>query len=297
VSTPEHTISLEARGHVRRRKLVNHLMEALAAAAALGAVAVLGIVVFNVLQRGLSVINLDLFTQVQAPFGEAGGGIGHAIVGTVILVSLATLMALPFGVLVAIYVSEFAWTSVGRFVRLSLDVLNGVPSIVIGIFVFAIIVQPLHQQSGWAGAFALAIVMLPLVARATMEVLVLVPQSQREASFALGVSRWRTVVRVVLPSAIGGILTGAVLAVARAAGETAPLLFTTSLYANAFSTDPREALPSLPLTIFTYSEAPDQSLNEQAWAAAVVLIAFVLVLSVAARLALARSRRKLGRVH
>ena len=194
--------------------------------------AILGIVVFNVLQRGLPAINLDLFTEVQPPFGEAGGGIGHAIVGTMILVGLATLMALPFGVLVAIYVQEFSRTSVGRVIRLSLDVLNGVPSIVIGIFVFALIVQPLHQQSAWAGAFALAIIMLPLVARATIEVLALVPESQREASFALGVSRWRTVLRVVLPSVLGGVVTGTVLAVARAAGETAPLLFTTSLYAN-----------------------------------------------------------------
>jgi phosphate transport system permease protein len=297
VSAPDGTISLEARGRVRRRKLVNVFMEALAAVAALGAVAILAIVVLNVLQRGLPAINLDLFTQVQAPFGETGGGIAHAIVGTIILVLLATLMALPFGVLVAIYVSEFAWPSVGRLVRLALDVLNGVPSIVIGIFVFAIIVQPLHHQSGWAGAFALAIVMLPLVARAAIEVLLLVPQTQREASFALGVSRWRTVLRVVLPAALGGMLTGAVLAVARAAGETAPLLFTSSLYANHVSWDPREPLPSLPLTIFTYAEQADQTLTEQAWAAAVVLIVFVLVLSVAARLALASSRRKLGRVH
>ena len=256
--------------------------------------AILGIVVFNVLQRGLPAINLDLFTEVQPPFGEAGGGIGHAIVGTMILVGLATLMALPFGVLVAIYVQEFARTSVGRVIRLSLDVLNGVPSIVIGIFVFALIVQPLHQQSAWAGAFALAIIMLPLVARATIEVLALVPESQREASFALGVSRWRTVLRVVLPSVLGGVVTGTVLAVARAAGETAPLLFTTSLYANHISTDVTQPIASLPMTIFIYSEAPDQHLNDQAWAAAVILIVFVLVLSVAARTALARSRRKLG---
>jgi len=290
----EETISLAARGRVRRRKLVNRLMEGLAALAALGAVAILAIVVFNVLQRGLPVINVDLFTKVQAPFGETGGGIGHAIVGTMILVGLATLIALPFGVLVAIYVTEFAWTSVARVVRLALDILNGVPSIVIGVFVFALIVEPLQEQSGWAGAFALAIVMLPLVARATMEVLVLVPSSQREASFALGVSRWRTVLRIVLPSVLGGIVTGTVLAVARAAGETAPLLFTTSLYANAFTTDPSQPLPNLPVTIFTYAEAPDQTLNDQAWAAAVILIVFVLILSVTARVALSRSRRKLG---
>ena len=287
-------ISLEARGNVRRRKLVNRLMEALAAVAALGAVAILGIVVFNVVQRGLPAINLDLFTKVQAPFGETGGGIGHAIVGTMILVGLATLMALPFGVLVAIYVSEFAHANVARALRLALDVLNGVPSIVIGVFVFALIVQPLEAQSGWAGAFALAIIMLPLIARATMEVLALVPESQREASFALGVSRWRTVLRVVIPSVMGGVVTGTVLAVARAAGETAPLLFTSSLYANTSRRIRASQSANLPMTIFTYSEAPDQTLNDQAWAAAVILIGFVLVLSVMARTALARSRRKLG---
>ncbi len=290
----DQAISLEAHGRVRRRKLVNHLMEGLAALAALAAVAVLAIVVFNVLERGIRAINIDLFTEVQAPFGETGGGIGHAIVGTIILVTLATLIALPFGVLVAIYVHEFARTRVGRVVRLALDVLNGTPSIVIGVFVFALIVKPLEAQSGWAAAFALAIVMLPLVARAAMEVLELVPASQREASFALGVSRWRTLFRVVLPAALGGIVTGAVLAVARAAGETAPLLFTSSLYANAFTTDPSQALPNLPMTIFIYSEAPDPTLNEQGWAAAFILISFVLVLSVTARIALARSRRKIS---
>jgi phosphate transport system permease protein len=287
-------ISLEARGRGRRRRVVNLAMECLAGIAAIGAVAVLGIVVFNVLQRGLPAIDFDLFTEVQPGFGEAGGGIGHAIVGTAILVGLATLMALPVGVLLAIYVQEFARTSVARAIRLSLDVLNGVPSIVIGIFVFALIVQPLHQQSAWAGAFALAIIMLPLVGRATMEVLALVPESQREASFALGVSRWRTVLRVVLPAVMGGVVTGAVLAIARAAGETAPLLFTSSLYANTISTDITQPVASLPVTIFVYSEAPDQHLNDQAWAAAVILIVFVLTLSTLARAALARNQRKLG---
>ena len=286
-------ISLTARGRVRRRKLVNRLMEALALTAALGAVAILALVVLSVLQRGIPALNLDLFTKVEASFGETGGGIEHAIVGTVILVLLATLIALPVGVLVAIYVSEFARSSVSRVIRLALDVLNGVPSIVIGVFVYALIVLPLHKQSGWAGAFALAIVMLPLVSRATMEVLALVPSTLREASFALGVSRWRTVLRVVLPTVLGGVMTGTVLAIARAAGETAPLLFTSSLYANAVTTNPSHPLPSLPVTIFIYSEAPDKTLNDQAWAAAFILIVFVLVLSVLARAALARGRRKL----
>jgi phosphate transport system permease protein len=286
-------ISLEARGRVRRRNVVNRIMEALATLAALLAVGVLGVVVVSVLERGIPALTLDLFTKVQAPFGEAGGGIEHAIIGSLILVGLATLMALPMGVLIAIYVGEFARPSVSRLIRLALDVLNGVPSIVIGVFVYALIVVPLHRQSGWAGAFALGIVMLPLVSRATMEVLALVPDALREASFALGVSRWRTVLRVVMPTVLGGVMTGTVLAVARAAGETAPLLFTSSLYANAVTFDPSQPLPSLPVTIFIYADQPDKTLNDQAWAAAFILIVFVLALSVTARAALARSRRKL----
>jgi phosphate transport system permease protein len=289
----EAAITLEARGRVRRRKRVNRGAEVVATLAALLAVGVLAIVVISVLIRALPVLNLELFTGVQPLFGETGGGLAHAIVGTVILVGLATLMALPFGVLIAIFVEEFARPSVAQPIRLALDVLNGVPSIVIGVFVFALIVQPLHAQSGWAGAFALAIVMLPLVSRASMEVLALVPNTLREAGFALGVSRWRTVVRVVLPTVLGGIVTGAVLAIARAAGETAPLLFTSSLYANDVSFNPSEPLASLPVTIFVYSEQPDQNLNDQAWAAAFILMSFVLILSVISRTALARSRRKL----
>jgi phosphate transport system permease protein len=187
---------------------------------------------------------------------------------------------------------EFAYTKVGRFIRLALDVLNGVPSIVIGIFVFALLVQG-SKQSAWAGAFALAVVMLPLVSRATMEVLALVPATLREASTGLGVSRWRTVLRVVMPTVLGGILTGTILAVARAAGETAPLLFTCSIAANAVSWDPGQALASLPVTIFIYSEAPDQNLNDQGWAAAFLLMMFVLVASLGARWFVGRSKRKL----
>ena len=177
-------------------------------------------------------------------------------------------------------------------VRLALDVLNGVPAIIIGIFVYGIMVVG-TGQSGWAGGVGLSIVMLPLVARATMEVLALVPSTLREASFGLGVSKWRTVLFVIIPTVFGGILTGATLAVARAAGETAPLLFTSSIYAtNQITTDPSHALPSLPVTIFIYSESPDKHLNDQAWAAAFVLMAFILVANVIARSLLARNERK-----
>ena len=252
----------------------------------------LAIVVINVIQRAIPALNLDLFTQVQATFGEPGGGIKNAIIGSIIIVGLATLFALPTGVLVAIYVSEFAHQQVRHYVRLALDVLNGVPSIVIGIFVYALLVVG-SGQAAWKASFALAIVMLPLVSRATIEVLDLVPSSLREASFALGVAKWRTVLFVILPTVRGGILTGSTLAVARAAGETAPLLFTTSIFLNAVVTDPRQAMATLPFTIFTYSEAPDKTLNDQAWAAAFILMAFVLVTSLTARYLLSRSERKL----
>jgi phosphate transport system permease protein len=285
---------LLAGGRVRRRKLVNRLVEGSWLIAAGLAVAVLGIVTISVLLRGIPALNLDLFTKTQAGFGETGGGIAHALVGSGILVGLATAMALPVGVLVAIYVSEFADRRLAQVIRLTLDVLNGLPSIVIGIFIFTLIVLS-HGQSAFAGSIALGIIMLPLVSRSTQEVLALVPTQLREGSLALGVSKWRTVIGVVLPTTFSGILTGTTLAVARAAGETAPLLFTSSLFANTISTNVSKPLATVPVLIFEYSEAADTTLNNQAWAAAFILIAFVLLTSLLSRAALARSRRKLER--
>jgi phosphate transport system permease protein len=285
--------SLRATGLARRRQVVNRLAEGSAMLAAFAAIALLAIVVGSVLSKGLPALNLDFLTKTPVTFGETGGGIAQAIVGSALLVGLGSLIAIPVGVLVALYVNEFAPGPVQRAVKLALDVLNGVPSIVIGIFIFALLVVG-HKQSAWAGSIALAIIMLPLIARSTQEVLELVPGHLREASLALGVSRWRTVLSVVLPTALGGIMTSATLSVARAAGETAPLLFTSSVAPNSISTDVREAVASIPVTIFTYAEAPDPALNDQAWAAAFVLIAFVLLLSLGSRAALARSRRKLG---
>lgn len=285
-------VALKTGSRARRRKLVSLAMEAGATLASLLAVAVLGVVVVSVLVRGIPALNLDFLTRSPAAFGEAGGGIANALVGTAILVALATAIALPLGVLVAVYVSELARPRAAGVVRLALDLLNGVPSIVVGIFVFALLVAG-HRQSGYAGSIALALIMLPIVSRAAQEVLAVVPASLREASFALGVSRWRTVLGVVLPAALGSILTGATLAVARAAGETAPLLFTSSIAANAITANVTQALPSIPVTIFEYSESPDPAQHAQAWAAAFVLICFVLVTSLAARALLARSRRRL----
>jgi phosphate transport system permease protein len=276
---------------LRRRKAANRVAEATATLAALTAVGVLVLLVGSVFLKGYRALDVEFFTKGPAVFGQAGGGIAPALVGSLELVLFATLGALPLGVLIAIYVCEIAPARIGRPLRVVLDVLNGFPSIVIGIFVFALLVVG-NRQSGLAGSFALGTIMLPLVARATMEMLEVVPASLREASTALGAPRWRTTVSIVLPSAFGGILTGTTLAVARAAGETAPLLFTSSIASNLVEWDPRNALASIPVTIFSYSESPDPALHEQAWAAAFVLIAFVLVTSLAARALHDRSRRR-----
>jgi phosphate transport system permease protein len=220
----------------------------------------------------------------------AGGGVAPEIVGTAILVAMATAIALPVGILVALYLNEFAGPRSNSAIKLALDLLNGLPTIIIGLFVFGLLVVG-HHQSGFAGAFALSIVMLPLIARASQEVLALVPASLREAADALGVSHWRTVLGVVLPAARGGILTATVLAVARAAGETAPLLFACSLFSTEVSTNPfgQLALPNIPVYIFQASEAADKFGFARAWGAAFVLLAFILLANIAAR-ALGRSR-------
>ena len=285
--------SLRPAGGLRRRRIVNRIMESLGWGAALLAVAVLVVVVASVAVRAWPALNVDFFTKPPNLFGGPGGGISSAIIGSALIVGIATAIALPVGVLIGIYLTEFAPPWLGRPIQLALDVLNGLPTIITGIFVYGLLVIG-HTQSAYAGAVALAIVMLPLVARAAQETLLLVPSSLREGSLALGASRWRSVLGVILPTTLGGILTGAVLAVARAAGETAPLLFTCSIFSPAVSTDVSHALPNLPVLIFTYSEQPDPSLHEQAWGAALVLMGFVLVASLTAKALLARSRRKLG---
>jgi phosphate transport system permease protein len=285
---------LSAGGRVKRRKRINWAVQACWLLASALAVGVLATVTISVFLRGLKALDLDLFTKTAATFGESGGGIAHAFVGSIVLVGIGAAIALPFGVLTAIYVSEFADHRLARVVKLALDVLNGLPSIVIGIFLFALLVVG-RGQNAFIGALALGIIMLPLISRATQEILDLVPNHLREGSLALGVSKWRMIVGVILPTTLSGILTGATLAIARAAGETAPLLFTSSLYSNTVSVDPDHALASVPVTIFIYSEAPDQHLVDQAWAAAFVLISFVLILSLISRALLARSRRKLER--
>ncbi len=277
----------------RRRKVVNRLMETTATIAALLAVAVLVVVVGSVLVKGIGAINLDFLTHNPVPFGQTGGGIANSIVGTAILVALASLIAIPIGILIGVFTAEFTRPALAGWIRFALDILNGVPTIVTGIFIFGLLVVG-HQQSGWAGSIALSIVMLPIVARSAQEVLALVPRSLREAALALGLRRWRIVLRIVLPTAAGGLVTGAVLGIARVAGETAPLLLTSSISSNlGLTTNPAQALPNIPVTIFTLSESPSPTDHQQAWAAALVLIFLVFVLSVLARAFHERSRRRL----
>jgi len=279
-----------------RRRAVNRGMEVLAWLAAAIAVAILGVVVWSVAKRGASELNLNLFTKTPVSFaiGNQAQGLANAFAGSLVIVGLATAMALPVGILVAIYVNEFAPLAIRNGVGLALDVLNGIPAIVIGIFVYGLLVAG-HGPSGFAGSFALAVLMLPLVARATIEVLALVPDSLREASLGLGVPRWRTTLGIVLPQTIGGVVTGTVLAVARVAGETAPLLLTSSIVGNAVSWNPHHALFSVPLAIFELSESPDPADHARAWAAALVLLLFILVASLTARWLATRSRRKIMR--
>jgi phosphate transport system permease protein len=297
VSATDLSVLQRPNDRMLRRRIVNRGMEVVAWLAAATAVAILGIVVWSVAKRGASEINLDLFTKSQVPFaafiGNAHQGLANAFVGTIVIVAVATLMALPFGILIALYVNEFAPTPIKNALGLILDVLNGIPAIVIGIFVFGLIVVG-HGQSGYAGSFALAILMLPLVARTTIEVLALVPNSLREASLGLGIPRWRTTLGIVLPQTVGGIVTGTVLAVARIAGETAPLLFTSSIVGNQIDWNPAHALQSVPVAIFELSESPDAADHARAWAAALVLLLFILFTSLTARWLADRSRRKIA---
>ena len=282
---------------LRRRRVVNRGMELLAWLAAALAVFFLGIVVWSVARKGASQLSLDLFTKSQ-PIGQFGTGseklgLANAFIGTLVIVGIATAIALPFGILIAIYVNEFAGKRIKNVVSLTLDVLAGVPAIVIGFFVYVLIVVG-HGQSGYAAGFALAVLMLPLVSRSTIEVLALVPDSLREAALGVGAPRWRTTLGIVLPQTIGGVLTGATLAVARIAGETAPVLLVCSLVGQGNNWNPAQPLMTVPLAIFELSDQADAPEQALAWAGALVLILFILCTSLLARWLATRSRRKIA---
>jgi phosphate transport system permease protein len=278
----------------RRRKRIGHVMEGISTAAAVLAIVVLGIVIFSVARKGLPALSVDFFTKSPAPVFQTGGGIENAIVGTFIMTAMATAIAVPMGVLVAIFNTEFAPPQVAELVRLALNILAGVPTIVIGIFIFGLLVVG-NGQSAIAASVGLSIVMLPLIARATEEVLALVPTTLREGGMALGATRARTVITVILPTAVGGIVTATIVAVARAAGETAPLLFTSSIFANSVTTNVHQAMASIPLTIYVDSESPSVADQHTAWAAALVLMTAVLVTGIIGRALSLRTRRQIER--
>lgn len=290
------TAPLTPSGNLRRRLIVSRVAQAGATAAALVAVAVLAIVTIDVVRKGASALSIGFLIHDPPAFGGAGGGIRSDIVGTLIIVGAAAVIAVPIGILIAIYLVEFASprSRMGNLLRLGLDLMQGLPSIVIGIFILGLIVEAQHKDSGFAGSMALAIIMLPLVARSAQEVLRLVPTSLRDAADALGVQRWRAILTVILPTATGGIMTGSILAVARAAGETAPLLAVTATGGQNLSFNWFNPMPNIPVSILTASEALNPAAYARAWGAAVVLLALILIANVGARLLLARSRRKMG---
>jgi phosphate transport system permease protein len=266
------------------RRTVNVLMSGLAALAA-GLVILPLLLIFGfLLWQGASAVNVDFFTHLPKPVGEVGGGMGNAIVGSLILIALAAALGLPLGILGGVYLAESRDRHVPWVARFLADVLNGVPSIVIGIFAYTVMVLPMRRFSALAGAFALAVIMLPIVMRTSEELVRLVPASLREAALALGIPEWKVLLRVVLPAARAGIVTGSMVAIARVAGETAPLLFTA--FGNRFwHQGLDQPIAALPLQIFAYAIAPYDDWHRQAWAGALVLIGLVFVVSLAARVA------------
>ncbi|MBV8997742.1 MAG: phosphate ABC transporter permease PstA [Solirubrobacterales bacterium] len=289
------TAPLTPSGNLRRRMVLARIVRVIATAAALFAVVMLVIVVYGVLARGISSLRLSFV--VQTPQGLAGGGIFNYLLGTVEVVAAGAVIALPLGILTGLYLTEFAGprSRVAGIIKLALDMMQGLPTIVVGLFIYGLIVIPQHTQSGFAASIALAIVMLPLMARASQEVLLLVPNNLREAADALGVNRWRTVLTVILPSALGGIATGAILAIARAAGETAPVLICDSIYnPNATTFDIFHGVPTVPMLIYTSVELPIPEAVARAWGAALVLMVMILIANIGARIWLARSRAKMG---
>jgi phosphate transport system permease protein len=269
------------------RRITSDLFVAFCALSVLVALVPLAFVLFFVVSQGIQAVNFSFFTQMPRPVGEAGGGMANAIVGTLMVTGLGSLMALPIGILSGVYMAEYSGTRFSSVVRFAADTLNGVPSIVIGVFAYGVAVMPFRQFSALAGGIALGIMMIPIIARTTEELILLVPGTMREGALALGATRARAVFSVVLPAALPGIITGIVLALARIAGETAPLLFT-SFNNRFFTMDLRQPISTLTVQIYTYAISPYEDWHRQAWAGALVLVAIVLSCSILARVATRR---------
>lgn len=272
------------------RRIVSHAAVGFCGFSVVVALMPVGLILFYVLRQGLPALNLAFFTRMPKPVGEVGGGMANAMMGTLILIGLAALIGVPVGILCGVHLSEYKRSRLSSAVRFAADILNGVPSIVIGIFAYSLAVLPLRRFSAIAGAFALGIMMVPIILRSTEELLNLVPESLREGALALGASRARAVFTVILPAALPGIVTGVLVAIARIAGETAPLLFTS--FNNQFwSTKIDQPIASLTVQIYTYAISPYDDWHRQAWAGAAVLIAAVLSFSILARLVTRRLER------
>lgn len=277
------------RGDNRKlRTVVSAAVSGLCFIAAVLVVAPLGLVFFHLLRSGASAVNFSFFTQLPKPVGEVGGGMVNAIVGTGQLLGIASLIGIPVGVLGGVYLAEYGSARANRMLRFVADVLNGVPSIIWGVVVYGLVVLRFKSFSAYAGGLALGLMMIPLIMRTTEEVLLLVPNGYREAALALGISRWKTIVHIVMKTASKGIVTGVLLALARVAGETAPLLFTA--FGNRFwNHSLSEPIAALPLQIFTYAISPYDDWHRQAWAGALVLVVGIFFVNVAVRL-LTRNR-------
>jgi len=274
-------------GSHRARQIVNYTMTGLCALAVVIALVPLTSVLWLVVSKGAHSLSLAFFTKLPMPVGEVGGGVGNSIVGTLYMVGLASLFGLPLGVGAGIFLAERGDGWLGHAVRFTAEVLAGVPSIVIGVVAYGLIVLPMHHFSALAGAVALAILMIPTLARATEEMIRLVPRSLREASLALGVPAWRTSVSVVLRTALGGLINAALLAIARAAGETAPLLFT-ALNNQYWNVHPLQPTASLTVQIFNYAISPYEDWHDKAWGAALCLLLVIGILSLVAKLSTRR---------
>jgi phosphate transport system permease protein len=268
--------------HLTWRKLKNSAMTLVMAAATLAVLIPLVLIFVHIVRMGASSLSFDFFTQIPQPTGEPGGGMANGMVGSAILILLASLLGIPVGIFGAVYLSEYGGSTVSTVIRFSADVLAGIPSIITGMVAYALLVVPLKGFSALAGAFALSLIMIPIVLRTTEEQLKLVPDSLREASLALGVPLWRTTLKVTLKSATKGIVTGVLLAIARIAGETAPLLFT-ALGNQFWSNKLTQPIAAMPLQIFNFAISPYEDWHRLAWAGALVLVAIMFALSLAAR--------------
>jgi phosphate transport system permease protein len=273
-----------------RRRILSRVVVFLCGAAVVAALLPLIFVLFYILKEGVTALNWSFFTKLPKPVGEVGGGMANAIVGTLLLIGIAGSIAVPVGILCGIYLSEYGSTPFSSAVRFTADVLNGVPSIVIGIFAYGLAVLPFHRFNAIAGGLALGFMMIPIITRTTEELLLLVPSTLREGALALGATRARAAFSVMVPSALPGIVTGVLVALARIAGETAPLLFTS--FNNRFwSHSLMQPIASLTVQIYTYAISPYDDWHRQAWAGAFVLVAVVLIFSILARLVTARLER------